>query len=180
MKNYFNAAERNNHLLLMALWNMLEDKLETNNSCYSNEENKYIKYARTYLLKLNNSILVRMDDKYCKQLIKDLKDLIVIAESKSSFKVTKKDQDKNYITLKLDEYYTLCDCACHNCKNCTIKNYGECGVYEFFIAHQVPVANEHAKNACPYKPPKNEIKDIDKNVIKARKIIDESEEKLNV
>ena len=71
MKDYMNRNDRENHLLMLILWERLTTWLDAT-TCLSAEERKRAKTAATHLLKASDSLIHRMGTEYARQLDRDL------------------------------------------------------------------------------------------------------------
>lgn len=147
MKNYFNEAERKNHLLVLAIWNVISDIIEKS-KCYSADELKRLRTANTHLLKFNNLVLERMEKKYGEQLVRELHTLKIIMTTKESANV-KTLVDEQTVAMTVDNFYNMCDLALVACKGCK-KDFKCCERYDFLIKMDVPIVNEETKE-CPYR-----------------------------
>lgn len=147
MKNYFNEAERKDHLLILAIWNVIADKIEKS-KCYSPEELKRLRTANTHLLKFSNLILERMEQKYGEQLVRELHTLKIVMTTKDSASVKATEDDKT-VEMTVDNFYNMCDLALVACKGCK-KDFKSCDRYEFLLKMDVPVIDEETKE-CPYR-----------------------------
>lgn len=172
MKDYLNAEERNQVMVIMALLQLIrgqrsiqsvkikpihEDWTERGNM--TKEEHKAIKMAETYLDKFISSILTRMSSQETEQLNKRiLKFDFRLVDDYTLQKVYRdmKDRLVNAVVPR-EEFGDWCNEIMHiHCKDCT-KHFAQCELHTAFEDNFIPESSWRMENCrFAYKLPEGE------------------------
>ena len=146
MKNYLNKNDREHHLIILVVWERLNNWLKTQ-TALTPMEHKYLKTASTYLIKASDSIVARMDSNFAEKLKRDIQDSDFVIINK--FDVSH-SREFGYVSVKQDDLYDIASYAlgeCVNCQHC--EDFENCERYKLFINLAIPVAQDKA-DSCPY------------------------------
>lgn len=141
MREYFNASERAKHIVILGMDKVADELLPS--VALTDVEKKYLKKAKEYLIKFNNSIFDRFGDSY-KRKIKNTLQVNTIAI------VPDKNKCNDVISECATEDLEPCIKGLMvSCINCSKENYKDCAIYNIGVACDIEGTNED--KGCPYK-----------------------------
>lgn len=119
------------------------------------EWRKYLKTARTYIMKTMEEMLDGVNEDQVISFIDSInrKEIILRYNDKAQKERKKKREMDDTTVLDTDEFYDFINAgAVANCKGCT-DDARECELKELFLKYEVPIANysELSEGECPYK-----------------------------
>ena len=141
MKNYFNSRERTNHIIIMAMSEIIKEFAKSN--ALTEEEVDDLKYAEEILRDVTASIFARFGEGY-KRKIEGTLDINTI---KLVSKFGKTDDCIDYMSTE-DIAKSLEDVMFFNCLDCSREEWMKCPVYNMAINCGVSCRET---GGCPYK-----------------------------
>lgn len=140
MREYFNASERLNHILVLGMEKVAEE-LSTS-TALTNEEAKCLKKVKEYLIKFNNSVYNRFGDSYKRKIRNTLQvnTIAVVSDRESHNEVISECASEDLIPCIKDLMVS--------CMNCTKQNHKDCAIYNIGVACDIDGINQ--KSGCPY------------------------------
>lgn len=146
MKSYFNKRDREHLLIILTVWDCLKTWVEEC-TCLSKTEKKYLRAAISFLLKVSDSIVERMDIDFAKKIVKDAKNSGLLMVDKRSNVVKR---DIKVMTVDVDSIYDLSSYALKECWDCKEKEaFKNCDRYRLFLSLDVPPVCIKT-DSCPY------------------------------
>lgn len=146
MKIYLNREERETHLLLLVLWDRLNQWLNSKNSGLSKKSRTNLKNLVTRMIHFSDNLIEEMDDTYASRIMNDAKSKVVTLTSHS---IVNLSDSINVSEVSLD---TLMDAVqsfyCLDC-NKSKQEFKKCPYYQAFLECQGKIKRHKTAN-CPY------------------------------
>lgn len=154
MKRYLNANEKTDTLRLITFYVNLNNMVEQWEKLGKDKEQvKYLKMARTYIDKLNKSIMQPLDAMEQKKVVDFAHKLQVVVVHNDQAKREYKDMmamDSN-VPINIDDLYDLVEMTSEYCR-LLCKNEGSCRVRDILMSYDIPVVSLNTpEGKCPYK-----------------------------
>ena len=141
MKNYFNAQERNRHIVMMAMEGTAEEFLDS--SALTEEELTSIRLACKHIKNFNTSIMKRFGQAYAHAVYGtlDANKLVFVSKALPTGKAVGYCDEKSLKPM-------LKDLQLFNCMDCEKEEHIKCPMYNMMIACGVDATCD---NGCPFK-----------------------------
>lgn len=144
---YFSRFTRDNHLMLLAVWERLSEWIKEGKNQLSKDEKKWIKTACTYLIKASDSLIQRQDADYANRLLTAARNSEFVIREKLTVDISEKCE------VLQEDLYELADHALVICQTgyyCKYESHRDCPLYKAMLNMGIPVADLEAAG-CPYK-----------------------------
>lgn len=140
MKEYFNAEEKSQHLILCCCQEVANKF--SHSSALTEEEQNLLKKIYDTCKELNSSIFNRLGDSYCRKVVNTMK-------SNKLRLVGKYEAVQEAISCCATEDIkpNIESLQCFNCFGCKKEKFTDCAIYNMSIACDIDGQNE---NGCPY------------------------------
>jgi hypothetical protein len=142
MKNYFNQKERTNHIILLAMGQVVENLIES--TALTKEEMQALKLTKKHIDNFHKLVFERFGLPYKKKIENTM-------QVNKLGLYSKYGQEKNCISYcasedvyKMGKF--LRNLQCFDCEKC---NHLDCGVYAMLCAVESDTNEE--ESGCPYK-----------------------------
>ena len=141
MKNYFNAQERNRHIVMMAMEGTIEEFLESN--ALSDEEHDALRLALKHIKFFNKSIMKRFGQSYAHAVYGtlDINKLVFVSKALPTGKAVGYCDETSLKPM-------LKDLQLFNCMDCEKEEHDKCPMYNMMVACGVDATCD---SGCPYK-----------------------------
>jgi hypothetical protein len=141
MKNYFNAQERNRHILVMGLLGIAEEFLNSN--APTDDEKRAIDNACKHLRKFNKSVFNRFGQAYANAVLGtvEINKLVMVSKALPT-------ADCLSYSAAEDLKIKLKDLQLMNCLDCERCDFKDCAVYGMMVSCGMDATCE---SGCPFK-----------------------------
>ena len=141
MKNYFNAQERNRHIVMMAMEGTAEEFLDS--SALTEDELTSIRLACKHIKNFNTSVMKRFGQAYAHAVYGTLEvnKLVFVSKALPTGKTVA------YSSAE-DLYPMLKDMQMFNCLDCEKEEFNTCPMYNMMMACGIDATCD---KDCPYK-----------------------------
>ena len=142
MKNYFNAKERANHIILLGTEQIADNLLETN--ALTSEEERALKLCKKHIQNFHKLVFERFGEPYKKKI----QNTMAINELGLYSKYAEKKDCLSYCASE-DVYELAKILRGIRCLDCEKSNHKDCAIYSILCSVDGEV-NEN-ESGCPYE-----------------------------
>lgn len=141
MKNYFNADERTQHIILLGMQSVMEDFLKS--EAITPSEHKYLSLAYTNLKKFNGSVCDRFGSAYTRKIANTMNsNSLRLVGKYSAYTECVSHAAAEDMTKLVDDLQTM------NCIDCKKENPHDCAVYNMCIT--CSAKSNGKESGCPF------------------------------
>lgn len=145
-RTYLKKIDRDFMLEVFILWNHIEKWIDQT-SLLQKPELKALRYVRTYLQKVTDGVMFRLEEEQKQKVVQDLKNhqiSIIDADNISMRKYV------NCIYVAKDDLYDLADIVLNECICCKNESFKNCDTYKLLMRLNIPAAQQETQ-WCPYQ-----------------------------